>query len=100
MIIVGGNSKYEVPINLHSLAMKGQSVLGVHRGTRQQLEELVHLVANGQVSSKLLRSPASFIYFYTRLLLLYLEQCTTVIIGWRLYICMLKAWSQFHDDVS
>jgi len=49
VLIVGGNSKYEVPINLHSLAMKAQSVLGVHRGTRQQLEELVHLVADGKI---------------------------------------------------
>lgn len=62
MLIVGGNSKYEVPINLHSLAMKAQSVLGVHRGTRQQLQELVDLVANGQVSSKLGQLPALFTF--------------------------------------
>lgn len=49
LIIVGGNSKFEVPINLHSLAIKSQSVLGVHRGTRDQLEQLVHLVANDNI---------------------------------------------------
>ena len=47
--MVGGNSKYEVPLQLHSLAMHQQSVLGVHRGTRSQLTELVQLVAAKEV---------------------------------------------------
>jgi hypothetical protein len=50
VIIVGGNSKYEVPICLHTLAVRGQSIIGVRRGNRSQLNELVQLVANGQVS--------------------------------------------------
>ena len=47
--MVGGNSKYEVPLQLHSIAMHQQSVLGVHRGTRSQLSELVELVAAKEV---------------------------------------------------
>jgi len=47
--VVGGNSKYEVPLQLHSIAMHQQSVLGVHRGTRNQLSELVQLVAANEV---------------------------------------------------
>jgi len=50
-MVVGGNSKYDVPLNLYSLAMRSQSVLGVHRGTRDQLQQLVSLVAHGQVQS-------------------------------------------------
>ena len=49
-MIVGGNSKYEVPLDLYSLALKHQSVIGVHKGTRQQLRELVQLVAGQQAS--------------------------------------------------
>ena len=49
MLVVGGNSKYEVPLQLYNLAMHQQSVLGVHRGTRSQLTELVQLVAARQV---------------------------------------------------
>ena len=52
--MVGGNSKYEVPMQLHSIAMNQQSVLGVHRGTRGQLSELVQLVAAKQVCSRTL----------------------------------------------
>jgi len=46
---VGGNSKYEVPLNLHTMALRRQTVLGVHRGSRRQLQELVSLVATGKV---------------------------------------------------
>jgi len=49
VIVVGGNSKYDVPLNLYNLAMRNQSVLGVHRGTRKQLQDLVNLVATEQV---------------------------------------------------
>ena len=49
VLVVGGNSKYEVPLQLHSIAMHQQSVLGVHRGTRSQLSELVQLVADNKV---------------------------------------------------
>ena len=58
VLVVGGNSKYEVPLQLHSIAMHQQSVLGVHRGTRSQLSELVYLVAANEVrhfSSQLCR---------------------------------------------
>jgi len=54
VIVVGGNSKYDVPLNLYSLAMHNQSVLGVHRGTRKQLQDLVHLVATEKVSTYLM----------------------------------------------
>jgi len=49
VIAVGGNSKFEVPLNLETLAKRSQSVLGVHRGSRRQLLELVKHVADGQV---------------------------------------------------
>jgi hypothetical protein len=49
VMVVGGNSKFEVPICLHSLARKRQSILGIHRGTREQLVELVDFVATGQI---------------------------------------------------
>ena len=51
-MVVGGNSKFEVPICLHSLARKRQSILGIHRGTREQLVELVDFVATGQVTGQ------------------------------------------------
>jgi len=47
--VVGGNAKVDVPLNLYNLAMRNQSVLGVHRGSRRQLEQLVSLVAEGKV---------------------------------------------------
>ena len=50
-MVVGGNSKYDVPLNLYTLAMYNQSVLGVHRGSLHQLHELVTLVADGQVEN-------------------------------------------------
>jgi len=53
VLVVGGNSKYEVPLQLHSIARYQQSVLGVHRGTRSQLSELVQLVADKQVGTEL-----------------------------------------------
>jgi len=49
VIAVGGNSKYDANLNLYSLAMRNQSILGVHRGSRRQLQDLVNLVASGQV---------------------------------------------------
>lgn len=49
ILIVGGNSKYDVTIPLYTLALRSQSIIGVHRGTRDQLVDLVRLVANGEV---------------------------------------------------
>lgn len=49
VILVGGNSKFEVQFCLNSLAEKSQSILGVHRGTRKQLQELVDTFAEGKV---------------------------------------------------
>jgi D-arabinose 1-dehydrogenase-like Zn-dependent alcohol dehydrogenase len=48
-LVVGGNSKYDVSFCLHSLAQKQQCILGVSKGTRDQLEQLVNLVATQQV---------------------------------------------------
>lgn len=48
VIVVGGNSKYDVSFCLHSLALKQQCILGVSKGTRDQLEELVQLVADNK----------------------------------------------------
>ena len=47
---MGGHAKYDVPLNLYSLALRSQTVLGVHHGSRRQLQELVQLVASEQVS--------------------------------------------------
>lgn len=49
VLVVGGNSKFDVSISLYSLAMHSQSIIGVHRGTRAQLAELTQLVANEQI---------------------------------------------------
>jgi D-arabinose 1-dehydrogenase-like Zn-dependent alcohol dehydrogenase len=49
LLVVGGNSKYDVPIPLYTLALRSQSIIGVHHGTREQLIDLVRLVAEGQV---------------------------------------------------
>jgi len=48
-MVVGGNAKYDVPVNLYSLAQRSQSILGVHHGSRRQLQDLVNLVATEQV---------------------------------------------------
>ena len=50
MLVVGGHSKYDVPLQLHSIARNRQRVEGVYRGTRNQLSELVQLVAEKKVS--------------------------------------------------
>ena len=50
---VGGNSKYEAHLNLFTLAMRTQSILGVHKGSRRQLQDLVDLVAKGQVTHQI-----------------------------------------------
>lgn len=49
VMVVGGNAMYDVPIDLYSLARKRQSIFGVHRGSRQQLLELVQLLAENKV---------------------------------------------------
>ena len=60
MLLVGGNAKYEVPFCLNTLAQKNQSLLGVHRGTREQLQELVDTFAEKKVSMlKLYKIPFS-----------------------------------------
>ena len=50
ILVVGGNSRYEVSISLHDLALKQQSLMGIGKGSREQLEELVQLIASQQVS--------------------------------------------------
>jgi D-arabinose 1-dehydrogenase-like Zn-dependent alcohol dehydrogenase len=49
LLVVGGNSKYEVTFNLNTLAQRNQSVLGVSKGSRQQLMELVEFCAQGKL---------------------------------------------------
>ena len=53
-MLAGGNSKYEVPFCLNALAQKNQSVLGVHRGTRTQLQELVDTFAEHKVGHNII----------------------------------------------
>ena len=50
VVVVGGNSRYEVPFCLKSLAYKQQCIMGVSKGSREQLYQLVDLVAKGEVS--------------------------------------------------
>ena len=49
VLVVGGNSKYDVSFDLHALAKKQQGVMGVSKGTKEQLQELVELVADKTV---------------------------------------------------
>ena len=44
-LMVGGTSKLVVTMSMNELAAKGHSVIGVQRGTRNQLQELVGLFA-------------------------------------------------------
>jgi len=57
VLVVGGNSKYEVSFCLHSLAQRQQCILGVSKGTRDQLVELANLVA-----SKMIKPPSYTIF--------------------------------------
>lgn len=49
VLLVGGNSQYEVTFDLSRLAHHNQSIVGVPQGTREQLKELVQLYAVKQV---------------------------------------------------
>jgi len=50
LILVGGNAMSEVSINLNTLAAKQQSIVGIPKGTVEQLRELVEAVADKKVS--------------------------------------------------
>lgn len=50
LILVGGNAMSEVSINLNTLAAKQQSIVGIPRGTTEQLRELVEAVADERVN--------------------------------------------------
>lgn len=49
LILVGGNAMAEVSINLNTLAAKQQSIVGIPKGTIEQLGELVQCVADKKV---------------------------------------------------
>jgi len=49
VLLLSGNSNREVRLQLPNIAVRRQTVLGVHRGTRNQLSELVQLVAAKKV---------------------------------------------------
>jgi len=49
VLVVGGNAQREVRLQLHKIAVREQSLLGVRRGTRHELSELVQLVAAKKV---------------------------------------------------
>ena len=57
---MGGNAKYEVTFNLNTLATRNQSVLGVSKGSRTQLQELVDLFAEGKVGAALISGLLKF----------------------------------------
>lgn len=50
LILVGGNAMSEVSINLNTLAAKQQSIVGIPRGTVDQVQELVNAVADQKVN--------------------------------------------------
>ncbi|XP_045174241.1 uncharacterized protein LOC123535595 [Mercenaria mercenaria] len=49
LILVGGNAMAEVSINLNTLAAKQQSIVGIPRGTVEQLRFLVETVADKKI---------------------------------------------------
>ena len=49
LILVGGNSMSEVSISLNALAAKQQSIVGIPKGSINQLRELVGLVSEQKV---------------------------------------------------
>ncbi|ELU15410.1 hypothetical protein CAPTEDRAFT_224563 [Capitella teleta] len=51
VLVVGGNSKFEVTFNLNTLAQRNQSVLGVSKGSKEQLQELVNFCAEGKLTA-------------------------------------------------
>ena len=51
VLLVGGNSWHKVPISIHCLAANNLSVIGLKNGTKEQLQELVNVIAQGQVST-------------------------------------------------
>lgn len=50
VLIAGGNTHQSVLLNLGDLADNEQIIIGVRKGSRKQLDELVHLVSSGEVS--------------------------------------------------
>lgn len=53
LILVGGNAMTEVSINLNTLAAKQQSIVGIPRGTVDQVRELVEGVADKKLEPPL-----------------------------------------------
>lgn len=51
LILVGGNGIAEVSINLNTLAAKQQSIVGIPKGTVEQLRELVDIVSDKKVNA-------------------------------------------------
>jgi len=51
LILVGGNTMSEVSINLNVLSAKQQSIVGIPKGTPQQLQELIEAVSEKKVCS-------------------------------------------------
>lgn len=49
LILVGGNSMKEVSISLNTLAAKQQSIVGIPKGNMNQLQDIVSMVATGQL---------------------------------------------------
>jgi len=50
ILVVGGNSQYDIQFSLATLAEHQQVVMGVSRGSRQQLAELAELMAQGAIT--------------------------------------------------
>ncbi|KAF6028020.1 hypothetical protein EB796_013667 [Bugula neritina] len=50
VLVVGGNSQHTVEMNISELAKKEQVVIGVRKGTREELLHLIQLVSTGMIS--------------------------------------------------
>ncbi|XP_067934462.1 alcohol dehydrogenase-like [Watersipora subatra] len=51
VMVVGGNSQHSVSFNLSDLAKNEQTIIGVRKGTRSELLDLVNMVSSGMVST-------------------------------------------------
>lgn len=49
MLVVGGYGDCDMSVRIPTLSSHGQVIMGAQQGTREQLDELVHVVADDGV---------------------------------------------------
>lgn len=52
-MVVGSHSKYDINICLNTLAQNNQCILGINKGNKLMLQELIDIVSSGKVSIKI-----------------------------------------------